>query len=125
VVVGGAGNDRLHGGPGRDILIGGEGRDELRSEGSEDILIGGSTVHDEDSEALAAIMAEWSSSASLSTRRDNLQLGGGLNDFFTLDEGSLIDDGVVDQLWGSSSADWFLLGAGDRARDRTRIDIVN
>ncbi len=39
VIVGGAGNDTITGGSGRDILIGGLGSDTIRGGSGEDIVI--------------------------------------------------------------------------------------
>jgi Ca2+-binding RTX toxin-like protein len=41
VIDGGAGNDKLRGGRGADILLGAEGKDNLRGAGGRDLLIGG------------------------------------------------------------------------------------
>jgi Ca2+-binding RTX toxin-like protein len=125
VLVGGAGNDRLIGGLGRDVLIGGDGADELIGEAHDDILIGGSTVHDENTEALRAILAEWSSTRTYGARVSNIRSGGGATGGFTLDDGSVLDDDLADTLRGGDGLDWFLLGIGDRARDRTRNERVN
>jgi hypothetical protein len=67
---GGAGNDRLKGGCGPnvllggardDLLVGGTGADRLVGNAKDDILIAGTTPFDGNSNeaALAAIMAEW------------------------------------------------------------------
>ncbi|MCY2963858.1 MAG: alkaline phosphatase D family protein, partial [Planctomycetota bacterium] len=57
VLLGGAGNDVLTGGTRRDLLIGGLGIDKLSGNGDEDLLIGGTTSFDNRESALAAIMA--------------------------------------------------------------------
>ena len=78
ILLGGAGKDQLFAGAGRNLLIGGAGSDVLSaglSGGS--ILIGGSTSHDANDVALRAILAEWSSSRSLSERIANLTDGSG------------------------------------------------
>jgi Ca2+-binding RTX toxin-like protein len=123
--VGGDGNDKLFGGSGRDVLIGGDGFDLLFGEGQDDILVAGSTVHDEDDEALQAILAEWTSTNSYSTRVNNIRFGGGQNGLFTLDDTTVIDDGLKDELFGDESLDWFLFGSGDRLRDKARNELVN
>src|SRR5262249_35026135 len=71
VLPGGAGNDPLHGGQGQDLLIGGTGADDLVGNADGDLLIAGTTAHDDNQEALCAIMAEWTSSHSYASRVAN------------------------------------------------------
>jgi uncharacterized repeat protein (TIGR01451 family)/CSLREA domain-containing protein len=123
--VGGDGNDKLFGGSGRDVLIGGDGFDTLFGEAHDDILVAGSTVHDEDDEALQAILAEWTSPNSYATRVNNLRNGGGQNWILTLDDTTVIDDGLSDTLWGNGGLDWFLFGDGDKLKDKSLIELVN
>jgi Ca2+-binding RTX toxin-like protein len=125
IAVGGDGNDKLFGDGGRDVLIGGDGADLLFGEGLDDILVAGSTAHDEDDEALQAILAEWTSSNSYTTRVNNLRNGGGANGAFVLDDSTVIDDGVKDSLFGDGGLDWFLFGEGDKLRDMSRSELVN
>jgi hypothetical protein len=68
LLLGNAGNDLLVGGGHRDVLIGGSGRDVLAGMGGRDILISGSTSFDTNQTALAAIVNEWTSSASYQQR---------------------------------------------------------
>jgi VCBS repeat-containing protein len=72
VLIGGSGNDTLSGGSGRDLLIGGKGADSLNGNRGDDILISGTTSFSANDAALAAIMAEWTSSRSYATRVTNL-----------------------------------------------------
>ena len=58
MLLGGDGDDRLHGGQGRDLLIGGLGSDSLTGNAGDDILIAGLMSHDNNAFALGAIMAE-------------------------------------------------------------------
>jgi Ca2+-binding RTX toxin-like protein len=125
IAVGGVGNDRAFGGTGRDLVIGGDGADLLFGEAHDDILVASSTVHDEDVEALQSILAEWTSGNSYGTRVNNIRFGGGANGPFTLDDATVIDDGASDTLWGNGGLDWFLIGAGDKIRDRSRNERVN
>jgi hypothetical protein len=99
-LAGGLGNDMLFGGSGRDLAIGGEGRDRLYGHGDDDILIGGTTGNDEDVDALAEIMIEWTSSASFEDRTANLEALFG--------EGAILDDGDEDLLVGGGGRDWYL-----------------
>jgi uncharacterized repeat protein (TIGR01451 family) len=125
IVVGGAGNDKVIGGAGRDILIGGEGRDELFGSGDDDILVGSSTVHDNDQEALEAILSEWTARRSYVARVNNIRFGGGNNGVFTLDDTTVVDDFTADILWGQAGQDWFLVGNNDRIKDRANNELVN
>jgi hypothetical protein len=121
VLIGGEGSDRpvdggnsgrVHGGMGRDLVIGGLGDDVLEGMVHEDILIGSRTIHDNNNDALRAIIAEWgygtASDAWIDERIDNLTNGGGLNGEVKLDAASVLDDFTHDYLWGSYSRDWFI-----------------
>ncbi len=123
VLVGGDGNDSLIGGNGRDLLIGGLGADTLTGSGdtSEDILIAGYTTFDANDSALNAILAEWNSPRSYSTRKQNLIDGNGspdrLNGNHFLQPGQTVfEDNVVDTL-NYSGSDWLFY---DPSRDRLK-----
>ncbi|MBO0697984.1 MAG: autotransporter-associated beta strand repeat-containing protein, partial [Zavarzinella sp.] len=73
VLLGGEGSDRLLGGDGRDLLIGGTGGDRLEGNAGDDILIAGTTAYDGSADALGAVMAEWTSSRDYATRVANLR----------------------------------------------------
>ena len=75
VLSGGADRDLLQGGSGRNLLLGGDGADTLRGGIGDDLLIGGRTTYDNNNAALAAIMAEWTSTRSFTQRRNNLTAG--------------------------------------------------
>src|SRR5581483_2419404 len=98
ILVAGDGNDKLVARPGRNILIGGTGRDKIYGNAFDDILIAGATDHDEDDQALQAILNEWTSDNNYTTRVNNIRNGGGQNGTFVLDETTVSDDGAVDQL---------------------------
>ena len=121
----GDGNDKVYGSAGRDLLIGGDGNDTLFGEAHDDILVAGTTVHDEDDIALMAILSEWTSSNSYADRVSNIRDGGGSNGPFVLNDTTVFDDGRVDTLWGHGGQDWFLIGVGDRIKDRARNELVN
>ncbi len=125
ILVGGAGNDKLVARPGRNILIGGDGSDTLYGNAFDDILIAGSTANDENDTALQAILAEWRSSNSYSTRINNIRNGGGANGAFVFDDTTVFDDGARDTLYGEAGLDWFWIGTGDRLKDRTSNEQVN
>jgi uncharacterized repeat protein (TIGR01451 family) len=125
VVVGGDGNDKLFGASGRDLLIGGDGNDQLFGEAGEDILVAGSTIYDANQQALTSIMAEWTSGNRYIERVNNIRFGTGANGPFTLDAATVVDDGRNDQLRGDGDLDWFLIGAGDKLKDRGRNEQIN
>jgi ELWxxDGT repeat protein len=119
VLVGGSGGCTLYGGSGRNLLIAGTGSGTLYAGSAGDILIGGTTSYDSnttsDQTALAYIMAEWDSTASYSTRVNQLsgKLGsGGLNGSYFLGSATVSENNALDQLHGyslatGSSLDWF------------------
>ena len=146
IIWGGNGDDVIDGGEGRDIIIGGSGADRLYGDDQDDILIAGLTAYDiefnqvaptaftsaqrlnlvEQRRAMEAILAEWTSSRSYATRRNNL-MGTGTGSrsngsYFLKANGSsmtqdtVFDDGAKDMLWGESGIDWFFANTdGDHA----------
>jgi uncharacterized protein (TIGR03118 family) len=110
ILLGGPGSDMLFAGSGRDILIGGDGRDQLHGFSGDDILIGGSTIYDANDTALLQIMAEWNSTDSFNTRVSKLSTGIGVP---KLDSTTVLDDGVPDQLIGGPGQNWYFAGTGD------------
>jgi hypothetical protein len=126
VLVGGAGkSNTLYGGQGRDLLIAGLAASQLKAGSAGDILIGGSTDYDLTSTvmtydtklaALEAIMAEWGSADSYTTRVNDLSNGGGLNGSYLLNTSTVHDNGQADTLSGFSAAgplDWFFASAAN------------
>jgi len=112
VLVGGSGNDYLSAGGGRNLLIGGRGADTIFDPWSEDIVIAGYTSYDHNEAALAAIMAEWTSSNDYATRIAHLRgdLAGGLNGSVFLKskgpDATVFDDGVSDTLQVGPRQSW-------------------
>src|SRR5262249_11381744 len=93
LVIGGGGTNQITGGMGRDLLIAGKGASTLQAGSGGDILIGGWTnydltstamTYDQKLAALEAIMAEWGSTDSYTTRVNDLTNGGGLNGSYLL-----------------------------------------
>jgi hypothetical protein len=114
LIVGDASANVLNGGTGRNIIIGGLGSDLITGGGGDNILIGGYSVNDQNLTALNAIFAEWTSADSLSTRKNDILNGGGLNGHFLLTPiananhpATVFDDGVVDQLFDGAGLSWF------------------
>ena len=131
VLLGGDGTDKLSAGSGRNLLIGGLGQDTLSGSIGDDLLIGGSTAYDAQAAMLAAILCEWKSSRSFALRTSRLDAGItdstlaairlNLRDIAN-PQGTVIDDGVADVLYGGPGRDWFLSFAGDTVRDRGKSD---
>jgi hypothetical protein len=125
VLVGGGGSDVLLGGQGRDILIGGAGQSKLTA-GSNPIpgnggaiLIGGTTDYDNNAVALAAFLAEWSSSDSYATRVSILSA--------SLNATTVHDNGKADSLYGNGGAvldDWYFKGMMDVIYNQTTGETV-
>jgi RHS repeat-associated protein len=126
VLVGGAGRNVLDGGDGRNLLIGGAGPSVLRADGGS-ILIGGTTDFDTDVAALCALSAEWGrTDADYLTRVDHLRgrTPGGRNGAFLLNELTVHDNGVTDELFGGDGLDWFFAGSLDQLRHRRDGEVV-
>ena len=130
-LVGGDGEDLIVGGAGRDLLVGGRQADKIVGESDDDILIGAVYTEAGSRDAIAAVMAEWTSTGSYTDRVTNLRLGGGANGAVRLvghdvaeEEGffqTVIDDMAVDKLTGDAGQDWFFANdesaLGDRITD--------
>jgi len=89
VLVGGAGDDVLSGGSSRDLLIGGAGADKITGEAADDILVAGFTLFDLNEQALGSILAEWTSSRSYSSRIRNLKGDASNPDFASRSNGAI------------------------------------
>jgi PKD repeat protein len=121
ILVGGAGTDSLQGGSGRDLLIGGVGGDTLHGNGGDDLIIGNFTDHDSNFDALNALMSEWGrTDANYTTRINHLNgsTGGGLNGGHFLNNTTVHDEAVLDQLYGEAGLDWFIYTASGSNKDR-------
>jgi RTX calcium-binding nonapeptide repeat (4 copies) len=125
ILLGQGGIDSLSGGAGRDLLVGGIGGDTLNGESGDDILVAGSTAHDSNEAALAAILAEWASARTYGARVGNIRSGAGLAAGFALNGGTVTNDAQVDTLYGQLDRDWFLIGAGDKLKDKAAGELVN
>jgi hypothetical protein len=76
-------------------------------------------------------MKEWTRiDADYATRISQLQNGGGLNDGYRLDSGTVFDDAFADSPTGGGGKDWFLLNliagsvldTSDKAKNETGTD---
>jgi hypothetical protein len=120
LLVGDANPTVLIGGTGRNILIADMGGASIYGGGGDSIQIGGYTSYDQNLTALDAILAEWTSADSLSTRRRDLRDGGGLNGTYILNPtatrnraATVFDNGVADQLYDGTGLSWFFLHQPD------------
>jgi Ca2+-binding RTX toxin-like protein len=123
VLVGGAGDDLLVGGSGRDLIIGGDGADKIVGNAEDDLLIAGRTAFDADQAALAAVMAEWTSTANYADRLAHLQgsVGGANGSYFLVTDGpgaTVTDDGLKDVLTGDLGRDWFFANLDFGVKDK-------
>ena len=111
VLLGQEGNDQISGRGGRDVIIGGLDVDQLIGGGANDLLIGGTTTHDDDADALNAILSEWvRNDASAAQRVQHLlgTLAGGKNGDVQLTTATVLDDALAaDVLTGNAGLDWF------------------
>jgi parallel beta-helix repeat protein len=107
ILVGGDGKDSLDGKAGRDILIGGLGSDKVMGSHDDDILVGGFTTYDNDRVALNSIMAQWTSANDFLTRISNIQTGTQVAGGFQLNDTTVLNDAVKDDLKGKGGMDWF------------------
>jgi Bacterial Ig-like domain (group 3)/FG-GAP-like repeat/RTX calcium-binding nonapeptide repeat (4 copies) len=123
-LTGGAGDDLLVGGDGADtltdakgisVMIGGQGADKLTGGFGNALMIAGSTSFDADLTALFNIQAEWKSNDA--NRIPHLQgsISGGLNGATVLNPSTVQDDFVKDTLTGKKKGNgWFLVNALDK-----------
>ncbi|MFN7289416.1 MAG: Calx-beta domain-containing protein [Pirellula sp.] len=139
VMVGNAGDDLLTSGGRNDILIGGTGNNRLQGGLGSDLLIGGSTRFDSHAQALADLLAEWSSSRTYQQRIDNLRgvgTGERLNGNTTLgadpSDSIFADAAGLNEILGGTNVDWFIAKEDDLLPDRVlsgsaaeRLDLLS
>jgi hypothetical protein len=128
ILIGGAGNNTIHGGSGRSILIGDKGLASVVGGSADDIVIGGYTNYDSSSTAndlaLEAILAEWQSADSYTTRISKIKAG--LPGGYKLAWGTTVhDSGKADTLTGGAGMDWFFEGALDTITDHQAGEQIN
>ncbi len=127
VLVGGYGNDTLNGGAGRNLLIGSQGSDSLYGLAGNSILVADQTAWDANDMALCAIIKEWSSKSSYSSRVSRLNSPDTLQ--FNLSSNNVFADNSSDCLVGGLSGNWFLAnisgqGKRDKITARWKSDIA-
>ncbi|MEX2172770.1 MAG: PKD domain-containing protein [Pirellulaceae bacterium] len=127
IVLGQAGADLLVGGGGRDILIGGLGADRIVGNAEDDILISGTTDHDDNQTALCHLLAEWTSQRDYLVRVANLygvNLEPRANGSYFLNDNTVHDDNERDVLTGSSGQDLFFANLSTCDDDATTKDKI-
>ena len=118
VLLGGAGDDRLGGGRSHDILIGGAGADVLEGGDNNDLLIGAATAFEGDAGALLRLSLVNNSARSY---RAKLARGG----LPALGAAAVPDDNAADVLTGGGGTDWFIPDATlDTLGDRSSKEVV-
>ena len=75
IVIGGSGANSITGGSGRDVLMAGAGKSTIQAGSGDALIIGGTTDYDANDLALQAILNEWASPDTLSTRMTKLANG--------------------------------------------------
>lgn len=121
LLLGDTGGDLLYGRNGNDVLIGGEDFDRLYGGSHNDLVIGQATIYEEfdeeeyDEFVLVDLYALW-----LGWQFDPTA---GVADV-PLDQGSIADDGEVDNLYGERGNDWFLYYDIAATRDDNTVDLL-
>ena len=115
ILHGQEGNDYIRGGLGSDMLIGGTGRDYLYGDAGNDVMIGGTPGSFVSYADLFAALMDWDNDAI-----NMVFPSSSLNTVFSL----MIDDGESDLLADTSGTDAFLRGAvGDRVFGANGFDL--
>jgi Ca2+-binding RTX toxin-like protein len=128
ILIGGSGTNTITGGSGRSILIADKGAGTVKGGTGDDIVIGGYTNYDASSVAndlaLEAILAEWQSADSYTTRISKIKAG--LPGGYKLVWGTTVyDNGKVDTLTGGGGMNWFFTGANDKVTDYQSGEQIN
>lgn len=122
-IIGGAGRDTLYGGPGDDLVVGGDGNDYVRGNGGDDDVRGGEGLNFIFGDGGNDVLRGGSSFEFFTAGRgDDVVYGGDGGDDIGLGAGDDIAYGGDgdDEIRGGSGADRIFAGAGDdlvRARD--------
>lgn len=131
VLVGGAGNDMLFDGNGFSLLIGGTGQDQLSGSGGGDILIGDATDFDDPADApsvnaLTAILGAWENIGKSANSTYTARVAAVLQLLSTSGNNAdhVHDDSAADTLTGGSALDLFFTTIGDQITDRKKKEQV-
>ena len=112
-IFGGAGNDTILAGQGRDLVIGGAGTDYLRGRGGEDILIGGTTTLDSNDLAIARLVDALTGKGKFSDRVSRISSGTGITGGFAFNNSTVQNDSAADVLLGDATRDFLLFSTLD------------
>ena len=121
IIFGGLGDDYLSGHDGNDFLIGGDGWDKLKGEKGNDILLAGRLADDFDTQFanLRAIIDTWASGFVDTDLDDDNE------------DDDLFDELAGELLDGGDGADWFIVGMDDKTdfdfkknKDRDRLSTI-
>jgi Ca2+-binding RTX toxin-like protein len=128
ILIGGAGTNIITGGSGRSILTGDTGTATVKGGAADDIVIGGYTNYDTRSTAndaaLEAILAEWRSADSYTTRISKMKAG--VTGGYKLVWGTTVHDNLkVDTLTGGGGMNWFFKGTKDTITDYRSGEQIN
>jgi hypothetical protein len=120
LLVGGSGDDRLIGGSTLSVLIGGTGADTLIAQGADDVLIGGTVDFEDPSTCannmkLCDLLGAWAAPSGYGARAAAVT---------ALLAGHASDDGAADVLNGGPGLDLFFVSAGDLIRGNRKGEIV-
>jgi Ca2+-binding RTX toxin-like protein len=128
---GGHDDDTLLGGSGRDLIVGDEGVDVLRGGAGEDIMIGARTKFTYsriDLDAVFSWSAEWvRTDVDYADRIAHLMgtASGGANGAYLLDESTVWDDWVADQIFGEEGQDWLLPSHTGEIQDAEQDEVIS
>jgi hemolysin type calcium-binding protein len=110
-------------------MIGGVGSDRMVGGSGDDLMIAGRTAHDNNDDALLAILSEWNSTRTYAERVANISGTGQasrLNGPYFLkkgDQATVFEDSDVDTLTGAAGSDWFFVDLLlDRVTDMKRVE---
>jgi Ca2+-binding RTX toxin-like protein len=128
ILIGGPGANTITGGSGRSILIADKGTGTVTGGSADDIVIGGYTSYDSSSTAndlaLEAILGEWQSRDSYTTRISKIKAG--LTGGYKLVWGKTVhDNGQVVILTGGGGRNWFFKGTKDTITDYHSGEQIN
>jgi hypothetical protein len=128
ILIGNGPGDKLtDSGTGMNILIGGGSGGDTLTGGGNDILVSGTTNYDGDTAAniaaLDAILAEWTSSDSYSTRIGKIFAGVGPGGTDALNSSTVTQDGKANTLQDGSTQsqnnNWFLAWSNDKVTKKS------
>jgi hypothetical protein len=134
ILIGGSGTNTIVGGSGESILIGGKGKDTVTGNSGSDILIAGYTDYDTSSAAndaaLDAILLEWQSTDSYSSRISKIKAGVGSGGYkfvwgTTVHDNSTSNANTLTGGGGASGLNWFFANVSHTTTNKTGSEELN